>query len=173
MTDPMTGGFFAIDRNNTWLHVYPDVPSMLAVNHVGAGDAADFFDTRGRRFDPVHTDDGRLESLKETADPPNTPIVQMRLRSVMNFLVNALPQRLHDAPNPPGTVAEGLAAIPRLEGMTLPESGEAVIAFDSEGRLDPSVPQPFRFVIKSKADAKRITLGPGGTIQEIDRPMDK
>ena len=60
-----------------------------------------------------------------------------------------------------------------VEGMQMPESGEVVIGFDSEGRLDPSVPQPFKFVIKSAADAKRITLGPGGTIQEIDRPMDK
>jgi hypothetical protein len=133
MTDPMTGGFFAIDRNNTWLHVYPDVPSMLAVNRVGAGDAADFFDTRGRRYDPVFADTGQLEALKETADPPNTPIVAMRLKSVLNFLVNALPQRLHDAPNPPGTVAEGLAVIPRLDGLTLPECHLALTTVFGDG----------------------------------------
>ena len=51
-------------------------------------------------------------------------------------------------------------------GAQLPDSGEAVIAFDSEGRLDPSVsPQPFRFTVKSSADAKEIIVGPGGTLQ--------
>jgi len=33
-------------------------------------------------------------------------------------------------------------------------------------------PQPFRFVVKSTADARRISVGPGGTIQEIERPAD-
>lgn len=52
------------------------------------------------------------------------------------------------------------------EGYKPPESGEVVIAFDAEGRLDPSVaPQPFTFTIKSPADAKEITVGPGGTLQ--------
>lgn len=60
-----------------------------------------------------------------------------------------------------------------VEGVQLPESGEAVIAFDTEGRLDPSVtPQPFKFVLKSTADARRISVGPGGTILEIERPTD-
>ena len=61
-----------------------------------------------------------------------------------------------------------------VEGVQLPESGEVVIAFDSEGRLDPSVsPQPFKFTVKSTADAKRITVGPGGTLQSVERPDDK
>jgi hypothetical protein len=61
-----------------------------------------------------------------------------------------------------------------VEGVQLPESGEVVIAFDSEGRLDPSVsPQPFKFTVKSSADAKRITVGPGGTLQSVERPADK
>ncbi|MBI3854756.1 MAG: prepilin-type N-terminal cleavage/methylation domain-containing protein [Planctomycetes bacterium] len=51
-------------------------------------------------------------------------------------------------------------------GFQLPDSGEVVIGFDAEGRLDPSVsPQPFTFTIKSTADAKEITIGPGGTLQ--------
>lgn len=61
-----------------------------------------------------------------------------------------------------------------VEGVQLPESGEVVITFDTEGRLDPSVsPQPFSFVVKSTADAKRITVGPGGTLQAVERPGDK
>ena len=61
-----------------------------------------------------------------------------------------------------------------VEGVQVPESGEVVIAFDSEGRLDPSVsPQPFSFIVKSTADAKRITVGPGGTLQAVERPGDK
>jgi len=61
-----------------------------------------------------------------------------------------------------------------VEGVQLPESGEVVITFDSEGRLDPSVsPQPFSFTVKSTADAKRITVGPGGTLQAVERPADK
>jgi hypothetical protein len=41
-----------------------------------------------------------------------------------------------------------------------------VIAFDAEGRLDPSVsPQPFSFTIKSPAAQQEITVGPGGTLQ--------
>jgi len=61
-----------------------------------------------------------------------------------------------------------------VEGVQVPESGEVVIAFDSEGRLDPSVtPQPFSFVVKSTADAKRISVGPGGTLQAIERPGEK
>jgi len=52
------------------------------------------------------------------------------------------------------------------EGFKVPDSGEVVIAFDAEGRLDPSVsPQPFTFTIKSPADAKEISVGPGGTLQ--------
>jgi len=51
-------------------------------------------------------------------------------------------------------------------GYKPPDSGEVVIAFDAEGRLDPSVsPQPFTFVIKSPADNKEISVGPGGTLQ--------
>jgi type II secretory pathway pseudopilin PulG len=51
-------------------------------------------------------------------------------------------------------------------GVTPPASGEVVIAFDDEGRLAPSVtPQPFTFSIKSPADTKTITIGPGGTLQ--------
>ena len=51
-------------------------------------------------------------------------------------------------------------------GFKPPDSGEVVIAFDAEGRLDPSVsPQPFTFTVKSPADAKEIIVGPGGTLQ--------
>ncbi|HVR86862.1 MAG TPA: LamG-like jellyroll fold domain-containing protein, partial [Planctomycetota bacterium] len=51
-------------------------------------------------------------------------------------------------------------------GFVVPESGELVIAFDAEGRLDPSVtPQPFSFTIKSPAAAQEITIGPGGTLE--------
>jgi prepilin-type N-terminal cleavage/methylation domain-containing protein len=50
-------------------------------------------------------------------------------------------------------------------GTVVPESGEMVIGFDAEGRLDPSVsPQPFSFTIKSPASAQEITVGPGGTL---------
>jgi len=57
-------------------------------------------------------------------------------------------------------------AIAFKDGFKLPESGEVVITFDPEGRLDPSVsPQPFTFSIKSPADVKEITIGPGGTLQ--------
>jgi len=51
-------------------------------------------------------------------------------------------------------------------GFKPPDSGEVVIAFDAEGRLDPSVsPQPFAFSVKSPADTKEIIVGPGGTLQ--------
>jgi Tfp pilus assembly protein FimT len=51
-------------------------------------------------------------------------------------------------------------------GFQVPDSGQVVIGFDAEGRLDPSVaPQPFEFTIKSPADAKVIKIGPGGTLQ--------
>jgi prepilin-type N-terminal cleavage/methylation domain-containing protein len=53
-----------------------------------------------------------------------------------------------------------------FKGHTLADSGEVVIAFDAEGRLDPSVsPQPFTFAVKSPADTREITIGPGGTLQ--------
>jgi prepilin-type N-terminal cleavage/methylation domain-containing protein len=52
------------------------------------------------------------------------------------------------------------------EGFKVPDSGEVVIVFDAEGRLDPSVsPQPFTFSVKSPAATKEITIGPGGTLQ--------
>jgi type II secretory pathway pseudopilin PulG len=52
-------------------------------------------------------------------------------------------------------------------GFQLPDSGQVVIAFDAEGRLDPSVsPQPFEFSLKSPAAAKVIKVGPGGTLQQ-------
>jgi prepilin-type N-terminal cleavage/methylation domain-containing protein len=52
------------------------------------------------------------------------------------------------------------------QGTVVPDSGEMVVAFDAEGRLDPSVaPQPFSFAIKSPASTQEITVGPGGTLQ--------
>src|SRR5262245_41610223 len=52
-----------------------------------------------------------------------------------------------------------------VPGLQPTDPGEVVIAFDSEGRLDPSVtPQPFSFTLKSSADAKEIIVGPGGTL---------
>src|SRR5262249_33740501 len=51
-------------------------------------------------------------------------------------------------------------------GYVIPESGDVLISFDSEGRLDPSVtPQPFSFTIVSPAAQQEITVGPGGTLQ--------
>jgi hypothetical protein len=51
-------------------------------------------------------------------------------------------------------------------GIVVPESGELVIGFDAEGRLDPSVtPQPFSFTIKSPVAAQEVTVGPGGTLE--------
>jgi len=51
-------------------------------------------------------------------------------------------------------------------GYVVPESGELVIGFDSEGRLDPSVtPQPFSFKIASPVSQQEITVMPGGTLQ--------
>jgi len=53
-----------------------------------------------------------------------------------------------------------------FKGLQVPASGDVVISFDAEGRLDPSVsPQPFTFSVKSPADTKEITIGPGGTLQ--------
>lgn len=52
------------------------------------------------------------------------------------------------------------------EGTPIPASGEMVVEFDAEGRLDPSVtPQPFTFTIKSPAAQQEISVGPGGTLQ--------
>ena len=52
------------------------------------------------------------------------------------------------------------------QGFVVPDSGEVVLAFDAEGRLEPSVsPQPFSFTIKSPAAAQEITVGPGGTLR--------
>ncbi len=53
-----------------------------------------------------------------------------------------------------------------FKGLQVPDSGEVVLTFDPEGRLDPSVtPQPFTFSVKSPADTKEITVGAGGTLQ--------
>jgi prepilin-type N-terminal cleavage/methylation domain-containing protein len=53
-----------------------------------------------------------------------------------------------------------------FKGHTVPDSGEVVLSFDSEGRLDPSVsPQPFTFSVRSPAATNEITVGPGGTLQ--------
>lgn len=52
-----------------------------------------------------------------------------------------------------------------FKGLQVPDSGEVVLGFDAEGRLDPSVtPQPFTFSVKSPADTKEVTVGPGGTL---------
>ena len=63
-------------------------------------------------------------------------------------------------------LAEHSCSIAFKEGTVLPPSGEVVLTFDAEGRLDPSVtPQPFSFTIKSPATSQEITVGPGGTLQ--------
>ncbi len=61
---------------------------------------------------------------------------------------------------------------PRVQ---VPASGEVVIGFDSEGRLEPSVvPQPFLFSIKSPAAEQEIAVGPGGTLQQSPaKPEEK
>lgn len=53
-----------------------------------------------------------------------------------------------------------------FKGVVVPDTGEVVVAYDSEGRLEPSVsPQPFEFSIKSPVAEQTIIVGPGGTLQ--------
>lgn len=51
-----------------------------------------------------------------------------------------------------------------FKGTPVPDNGEVVVAFDSEGRLEPSVRWPFEFSIKSPTSEQAISVGPGGTL---------
>jgi type II secretory pathway pseudopilin PulG len=53
-----------------------------------------------------------------------------------------------------------------FKGHVVPENGEVVVAFDSEGRLETSVsPQPFEITVKSPTAEQTISVGRGGTLQ--------
>ena len=109
---------------------------------------------------------------------PLKPGIDFTGGSIMQYQFEKQPVDLQKVRNVLDEVKLGLI-IPRDEyllprecgfefkgGFKPPDSGEVVIAFDAEGRLDPSVsPQPFAFTIKSPADAQEITVGPGGTLQ--------
>jgi len=50
-------------------------------------------------------------------------------------------------------------------GFVVPPDGEVLIAFDGEGRLDPTVhPQPFKFAVKSPAARRDLLLTLSGTL---------
>jgi hypothetical protein len=50
-------------------------------------------------------------------------------------------------------------------GFTVPPDGKVIIGFDPEGRLDPSLPPPFTFGVKSSADRKGLTILLSGAVQ--------
>jgi len=114
---------FVIARDDTGVHVYPDIRRVLDIQHIGAGehDSIEFFDIRGCSLVPTFHESGTLSSLSENGDRPDADVVQARLRTVMQHLRATIDQRLARAGNSTITREQALSQIPDLEGRSLEE----------------------------------------------------
>ena len=111
---------FVVARDNTAMHVYPDVPSMIAAKEVARGrlDAVEFFDVSGNTLVPVLDGDGRLEDLRDAGGGPDPATVQARLCAVRAHLESVVDERVAKAV-PTVTREEALGRLPVLEGKSL------------------------------------------------------
>lgn len=114
---------FVIASSNEWVHIYPDVPTMLDCKDSAAAAPGplEFFDIHGRRLAPVFTNDWTLEGLRAGADAPDPAAVQARLGAVIDRIRTTVEDRLARASLQPGTAEEALGHLPDLGGRSLAE----------------------------------------------------
>jgi hypothetical protein len=111
---------FVIAKDDTAMHVYRDIRSMIDAKEVDRGrlDAVEFFDVSGNRLVPVLDDSGRLKGLREADGDADPAAVQVRLCAVRAYLESVVDDRIAKAV-PTVTRDEALRRLPVLEGKTL------------------------------------------------------
>jgi hypothetical protein len=121
--DHTDGRLFVIASNNAWVHVYPDVQTMLDCKDTTAATpgALEFFDVTGRRLAPVFGATWALEGLRASAEEPDEAAVRARLSAVVKSVRASVAQRLAEHTEPPGSLEEALAHLPDLTGRGLAE----------------------------------------------------
>jgi hypothetical protein len=111
---------FVVATNNTAVHVYRDVQSLVDAKGAEASrlDLIDFFDVNGVRLLPVLDNNGKLTGLRQAGDRPDPAKVQTRLRIVVRHLASTVDARVANAV-PPITRQEALNRLPNLDGRNL------------------------------------------------------
>jgi hypothetical protein len=126
-TPTIGGDILVVATDNAWVHVYTDVPSLLADDRVlGAGSetvlgdcaaGVEFYDADGRRYAPVF-DSWKLTDLRPVPDRPDPARVAARLCTVMWRISRQIV--LHPDEIPQGRdPMVALAALPDLDGKDL------------------------------------------------------
>lgn len=111
---------FVVARDNTAVHVYRDVRSMIDAKEVDDGrlDSVEFFDVNGYRLVPVRDDKGRLADLTADGGDPDPAAVQTKLCAIRDHLATTVDERITKAV-PTVTREEALAQLPVLADRSL------------------------------------------------------
>jgi hypothetical protein len=122
-TNPtISGDILVLAADDAWVHVYTDVPSLLADEQIlGAGSdtaaGVEFYDAGGHRFAPVF-DSWKLTGLRQTPDPPDAARVVARLCTVMWRISRQIVEHPDEIPQGRDPMT-ALAALPDLVGKDL------------------------------------------------------
>jgi hypothetical protein len=116
------GPLFVVATNNTMVHVYRDVQSLVDAKEIQPDQlkSIEFFDVQGRKLAPVLSDTGALTGLKESGTTPNAGGVQQRLYTTRANLASSVDARIakHE---PKVTRDEALSHLAVIEGRSLPD----------------------------------------------------
>lgn len=126
----------AIACDNSWLHVYDDVSTLLQDDDIGAKNDAtggmEFFDRDGRRLAPVFTSTWTLMDLAPTGEAPDPEAVRERMSLVVDHVRDYL-ERHGDAVEGQLsrfglTPADAIRHLPKIEGVKYVDSLGAFVA---------------------------------------------
>jgi hypothetical protein len=115
----------AIAGDDTWLHLYGDLRSLLGDTDIGTNGnshgAMEFFAGDGRRLLPVFGPDWSLENLHRSAEAPDPCQLRRRLYAVVRHVEGHV--RRHPEILEPFKLKldEAIAKLPRLSGPGLEE----------------------------------------------------
>jgi hypothetical protein len=116
------GPLFVVATNNTMVHVYRDVQSLVDTREIKPDQlkSIEFFDVQGRKLVPVVSDTGALTGLKDSGISPNVSSVQQRLYSTRANLASSVDARIarHE---PKVTRDEALSHLAVIDGRSLPD----------------------------------------------------
>jgi hypothetical protein len=125
----------AIANDNSWLHVYPDVHTMLLEDDIGTGGdhagGIEFFDNEGHRLAPIFSPKWGLVGLTTAEDKADPDYVRARMRSVVDHVRRHLDRHRTDESarlKRHGLTAEQAGSkLPDLADLNLAESLRAFL----------------------------------------------
>ncbi len=113
---------FVIASDNSWLHVYPDLKSMIQAQvRADSPDSIELFDVRGVRLLPVLNDESYLVGLQESTEKADPEAVRNRLRTAIQAIRETLEQNLAQSAIPRGTRETWLNRLPEIKDQSLEE----------------------------------------------------